>query len=104
MIDAFSQIYPREKAEKYGKFLVEKLQEAIPRQQIPVIIQASVDGQIIARGDISAYRKDVGAKLYGGDFTRRLKLEQKQRKGKEKMKAIGKVNIPGDTFLKIFRT
>lgn len=103
-IDAFSQIFPREKAEKYGKFLVEKLKEAIPRQQIPVPIQASVDGQIIARADIQAFRKDVGAKLYGGDFTRRLKLEQKQKKGKEKMKAIGKVNIPGDTFLKIFRT
>lgn len=104
VIDAFSQIFPREKADAYGKFLVEKLKEAIPRQQIPVPIQASVNGQVIARADIQAFRKDVGAKLYGGDFTRRLKLEQKQKRGKEKMKAIGKVNIPGDTFLKIFRT
>lgn len=104
VIDAFSQIFPREKADAYGKFLVEKLKEAIPRQQIPVPIQASVNGQVIARADIQAFRKDVGAKIYGGDFTRRLKLEQKQKRGKEKMKAIGKVNIPGDTFLKIFRT
>lgn len=103
-IDAFSQIMERSRAEKFGKFLVEKLKEVIPRQQIPIPIQASMDGQIIARADISAFRKDVGAKLYGGDFTRRLKLEQKQKKGKEKMKAIGKVQIPNDTFLKIFRT
>ncbi len=103
-IDAFSQIMERSRAEKFGKFIVERLKEVIPRQQIPIPIQASVDGQIVARSDISAFRKDVGAKLYGGDFTRRLKLEQKQKKGKEKMKAIGKVQIPNDTFLKIFRT
>lgn len=103
-IDAFSQIMERSRAEKFGKFIVERLKEVIPRQQIPIPIQASVDGQIIARADISAFRKDVGAKLYGGDFTRRLKLEQKQKKGKEKMKSIGKVQIPNDTFLKIFRT
>lgn len=103
-IDAFSQIMERSRAEKFGKFIVERLKEVIPRQQIPIPIQAAIDGQIIARADISAFRKDVGAKLYGGDFTRRLKLEQKQKKGKEKMKEIGKVSIPNDTFLKIFRT
>ncbi len=103
-IDAFSQTMEKSKAEKFGKFLVERLKNIIPKQQIPIPIQAAINGEIIARADISAYRKDVGAKLYGGDFTRRLKLEEKQKKGKEKMKSIGKVQIPGDTFLKIFKT
>lgn len=103
-IDAFSQIMEKSKAEKYGRFLVERLKEVIPRQQIPVPIQAMISGQIIARADIPAFRKDVTAKLYGGDVTRRMKLLEKQKKGKEKMKQIGKVSIPGDTFLKIFRT
>lgn len=102
-IDAFSQIMEKSRAEQYGKFLVERLKEAIPRQQIPVPIQAAIDNQIIARADISAFRKDVTAKLYGGDVTRRMKLLEKQKKGKEKMKSIGRVQIPGDTFLKIFR-
>lgn len=103
-IDAFSQIMEKSKAEKYGRFLVERLKDVIPRQQIPIPIQASINGQIIARVDIPAFRKDVTAKLYGGDFTRRLKLLEKQKKGKEKMKQIGKISIPGDTFLKIFQT
>jgi GTP-binding protein LepA len=103
-IDAFSQIMEKSRAEKYGKKLVEKLAEIIPRQQIPVPIQASINGQIIARADIKAFRKDVTAKLYGGDFTRRMKLLEKQKKGKEKMKTIGKVEIPNDTFLKVFQT
>lgn len=103
-IDAFSQIMEKSKAEKYGRFLVDRLKEVIPRQQIPVPIQAVIAGQVIARADIPAYRKDVTAKLYGGDSTRRMKLLEKQKKGKEKMKNIGRVQIPGDTFLKIFRT
>ncbi len=103
-VDAFSQILPKEKAESYGRFLVERLKEAIPRQQIPIIIQAAIDNQIIARADIAAYRKDVTAKLYGGDRTRRDKLLEAQRKGKKKMRQIGRVQIPGDTFLKIFKT
>ncbi len=103
-VDAFSQTMEKSRAEKFGRFLVDRLKEVIPRQQIPIPIQAAIDGQIIARADIPAYRKDVTAKLYGGDFTRRLKLVEKQKKGKEKMKQIGKVSIPGDTFLKIFRT
>ncbi|MBI4099627.1 elongation factor 4, partial [Candidatus Microgenomates bacterium] len=103
-VDAFSQIMEKSKAEKFGRFLVERLKEVIPRQQIPVPIQAAIDGAIIARADIPAFRKDVTAKLYGGDVTRRMKLLEKQKKGKEKMKQIGKVSIPGDTFLKIFRT
>lgn len=103
-VDAFSQTMEKSRAEKYGRFLVERLKGVIPRQQIPIPIQAVIDGQIIARADVAAFRKDVTAKLYGGDVTRRMKLLEKQKKGKEKMKLIGKVQIPGDTFLKIFRT
>lgn len=103
-IDAFSQTLEKTRAEKFGKTLVEKLSQIIPRQQIPVPIQASINGQIIARADIKAFRKDVTAKLYGGDVTRRMKLLEKQKKGKEKMKSIGKVQIPNDTFLKVFKT
>lgn len=103
-IDAFSQILEKTRAEKFGKHLVERLAHIIPRQQIPVPIQASVDGQIIARADIKQFRKDVTAKLYGGDVTRRMKLLEKQKKGKEKMRSIGRVQIPNDTFLKVFQT
>ena len=111
-IDAFSQIMEKTRAEKFGKMLVEKLAQIIPRQQIPIPIQAAIDGsprsggagQIIARADIKQFRKDVTAKLYGGDVTRRMKLLEKQKKGKEKMKNIGKVQIPNDTFLKVFQT
>ena len=103
-VDAFSQTMEKSRAERYGKFLVERLANVIPRQQIAVPVQASIDNQIIARADIPAFRKDVTAKLYGGDSTRRMKLLEKQKKGKERMKSIGQVQIPGDTFLKIFRT
>lgn len=103
-VDAFSQIMEKGRGQKFGKFLVERLKDIIPRQQIPIPIQAMIDGQVIARADIPAFRKDVTAKLYGGDVTRRMKLLEKQKKGKEKMKSIGRVQIPGDTFLKIFKT
>ncbi|MCL4397862.1 translation elongation factor 4 [Patescibacteria group bacterium] len=103
-IDAFSQMMEKTRAEKFGKRIVEKLAEIIPRQQIPIPIQASINGQVVARADIKSFRKDVTAKLYGGDVTRRMKLLEKQKKGKEKMKQIGKVQIPGDTFLKVFKT
>ncbi len=103
-IDALSLVLPKERAGRYGKFLAERLKAVIPRQQIPVPIQAVVDGQVVAREDIPAFRKDVIAKLYGGDVTRKRKLLEKQKKGKEKMKTIGKVEIPSDAFLKIFKT
>jgi GTP-binding protein LepA len=103
-IDAFSQIMEKDRAEKFGKFLVERLKDVIPRQQIAVPIQAVINGQVIARADISSFRKDVIAKLYGGDVTRKMKLLEKQKEGKKKMKTIGKVEIPNDTFLKVFRT
>ncbi len=102
-IDAFSQIMEKTRAEKFGRFLVERLKEIIPRQQIPFPIQAAVDGQIIARADVAAFRKDVTQKLYGGDVTRKMKLLEKQKKGKRKMKTIGKVEIPSDTFLRVFK-
>lgn len=103
-VDAFSQIMEKSRGGQYGKFLVERLKEILPRQQIPVAVQARIAGQIIARADIPAWRKDVIAKLYGGDRTRKNKLLEAQKKGKKKMKQIGKVEIPGDTFLRIFIT
>jgi len=103
-IDALSQMVEKTKAMSLGQKMVEKLKEAIPRQQIPIPIQAVINGQVIARADISAFRKDVTAKLYGGDRTRRMKLLEKQKKGKEKMKSLGQIIIPNDTFLKIFKT
>lgn len=103
-IDALSIMVEKNKAQTLGNQLVEKLKEAIPRQQISIPIQASINGQIIARADIPSFRKDVTAKLYGGDRTRRMKLLEKQKKGKEKMKNIGQITIPNDVFLKIFKT
>jgi GTP-binding protein LepA len=103
-IDALTITTEKSRGVENGKKLVEKLKTVIPRQQIPVVVQAAIDGQIIARGDIAAFRKDVTAKLYGGDRTRKDKLLEAQKKGKKKMKSIGKVEIPADTFLKIFST
>lgn len=103
-IDALNQLVDKSKAQRIGSQLVKRLQEVIPRQQIPIPIQAAVDGEIIAREDIPAFRKDVTAKLYGGDRTRRIKLLEKQKEGKKKMKSLGQVVIPNDTFLKIFKT
>ncbi|MEK7202098.1 MAG: GTP-binding protein [Patescibacteria group bacterium] len=102
-IDALTQHMVRSKAESYGRRLVEKLKELIPRQNFEVTLQAAIGGKIIARSDISAVRKDVIAKLYGGDVTRKNKLLDKQRKGKKRMRQLGRVEVPSEVFVELLK-
>lgn len=102
-VDAMSQIVPKIKSHDIGKSLVEDLKDIIPRQQFEISLQAAIGSHIIARSDVKAFRKDVIAKLSGGDQTRKDKLLKKQKKGKARMKRFGKIDLPQDAFLSILK-